>query len=56
MVEVLVGGKMKDNCPRCGVSLIGDPIPEEQQENYGGIGLPRFDAMMRRVDEEEHSE
>jgi len=24
----------KDNCPHCGVSLIGDPIPKELREHY----------------------
>jgi predicted RNA-binding Zn-ribbon protein involved in translation (DUF1610 family) len=24
------------NCPNCGVSLIGPPIPEEHREHYGG--------------------
>lgn len=23
-----------DNCPYCGVSLIGDPIPDKAGENY----------------------
>lgn len=25
-----------DNCPKCGVSLIGDPIPEMYLIHYGG--------------------
>jgi hypothetical protein len=24
------------NCPHCGVSLLGDPIPEEWRSSYGG--------------------
>lgn len=26
----------KDNCPHCGVSLIGDPIPDDIKEHYAG--------------------
>lgn len=25
-----------DNCPHCAVSMIGNPIPSEHQEAYGG--------------------
>ena len=25
-----------DNCPECGESWIGNPIPEESQKHYGG--------------------
>ncbi len=25
-----------DNCPHCGVSLIGDPIPEDRRHHYSG--------------------
>lgn len=25
---------MKDKCPHCGVSLIGDPIPDDIKEHY----------------------
>lgn len=25
-----------DNCPKCGVSLLGDPIPEASREHFGG--------------------
>jgi len=28
--------KRLDNCPKCGVSLIGDPIPEDIVEHYAG--------------------
>lgn len=24
-----------DNCPHCGVSLIGDPIPEKDRHHFG---------------------
>lgn len=24
----------KDNCPHCGVTLIGDPIPEDMRQHY----------------------
>ena len=27
---------VKDNCPNCGVSFIGGPIPEDIVENYSG--------------------
>ncbi len=27
---------MTDTCPHCNASLIGEPIPEEQRESYGG--------------------
>ncbi len=26
----------KDNCPACGASLVGDPIPEDAREHHGG--------------------
>jgi len=29
--------KRLDNCPKCNVSLIGEPIPEESKEFYGEV-------------------
>lgn len=29
------------NCPHCGVSLLGDPIPEENQKYYAGTHWKR---------------
>jgi hypothetical protein len=44
-----------DNCPHCGVSLIGDPIPEDRQKYYSppyfwrreiGVELPeKYDGV-----------
>lgn len=30
-----------DNCPKCGVSLQGDPIPEEEQHLFGATHFRR---------------
>ena len=30
-----------DNCPHCGASLIGDPIPDDIKENYSGTNWRR---------------
>jgi len=30
-----------NNCPYCGASWVGDPIPEESQESYGATHFKR---------------
>ena len=45
----------KDKCPHCGVSLIGDPIPEDQRDKYYGrethwrreIGIVEHDRVTK---------
>ena len=31
----------KENCPKCNADLQGEPIPVEQQENYGATHFSR---------------
>ncbi len=43
-----------EQCPNCGVSWIGDPIPKEHQANYSGTHFKREIGIQYSYDHPEH--
>ena len=39
-----------DHCPACGVSWVGDPIPEAVREHYGGATHYRREIAVYSLD------